>query len=86
MPRISLVEPKNAGWFVRIVYGIVKRNIKKLTGRAEVVQPVQALAHHQRLLWGVGQMDLAVDAASSVPERLKNLAMLRAAKLVECPF
>ncbi len=86
MPRISLVEPKDANWFVRIVYGIVKRSINKLTGRAEVVEPVKAIAHPPRLLWGVGQMDLAVDAASTVPERYKNLAMLRAAKLVECPF
>lgn len=86
MPRIPTVSPSQAGLFVRFVYRIAKRQIGKLTGRAEVVEPLQLMAHHPRVLFGIGQMDLGIEGAKSVPDRYKQLALLRAAKVIECPF
>lgn len=86
MARIPLIDLKKAGLFARLVFSITRRKVRDLTGRAELVEPVRLLAYHSRILWGYGQLDLAVDAAKSVPKRYKYLAMLRAAKLIECPF
>ena len=86
MARIQLVDPKKAGLFVRLVFSIVRRKVSKLTGRAELVEPMRVNAHHPRIMWGFGQLDLAIEAGKSVPARYKQLAMLRVAKLVECPF
>lgn len=84
--RISGISVKDAGIFARLVYSIAKRKIGKLTGRAEVIEPLQVLAHHSRVLWGVGQMDLADEGAMSVPSRIKNLAKTQVARTVGCPF
>lgn len=86
MPRIEGLEPNQVGWFVRAIYGIARRGVKKITGRSELIEPVKNMAHHPRVLFGIGQLDLAIEAAKTVPERLKQLAMLRVALLVECPF
>jgi hypothetical protein len=86
MTRIPLVDPQKAGLFARTVFSMVRRKIKKITGRAEVVDPIRITAHHPRLLWAYGQMEMGIEAAKSVPDRYKHLAMLRAAKMIECPF
>ena len=86
MPRIAGVEPNKASLFVRAIYALAKRGVGKVTGRAELIEPVKNMAHHPRVLFGIGQLDLAIEAAKSVPARYKQLAMLRVARLVECPF
>jgi hypothetical protein len=48
--------------------------------------PVQIVAHHSRLLWGYGQMEQSFAASRLVEAGLKNLAQLRVATLVGCPF
>jgi hypothetical protein len=69
-----------AGWFTRIVYTLTKRKL----GR--IVTPVQITAHHSRLLWGYGQMEQALLGSNRVDSNLKDLASLRVATLVGCPF
>ena len=86
MPRIDGIQPAKAGLFNRLVYWVAKRKIGKLTGRATVIEPVKMLAHHTRILLAYGQMESGMEKSRTVPERFKQLAMLRAAKLVECPF
>ena len=86
MARIPLVDPKKAGLFARLVFSIVRSKVRKLTGRAELVEPMRVMAHHARIMWGYGQMDMSIEAAKSVEDRFKHLAMLRSAKLIECPF
>jgi len=84
MARISGAEPGQQGlvsWlFTRIAYALTKRKV----GR--VVKPVQIMAHHTRLLWGDAQMELSMAASHLVDAALKDLAQLRAATLVGCPF
>jgi hypothetical protein len=58
----------------------------KLTGRNQLIAPIQITAHHPRLLWAYGQMEMGQEAAHSVPIVLKNLAEVKTALLIGCPF
>jgi hypothetical protein len=80
MARINGVEPRQAGWFVRFVYWMVRRKL----GR--VVLPIKIAAHHPRLLRSVGEMEAGQMAARSVGASLKSLASVKAAMLIGCPF
>jgi hypothetical protein len=84
MARIGGAEPGKqglvSGLFTRIAYALTKRKV----GR--VVKPLQIWAHHTRLLWGDAQMELSMAASHLVDAALKDLAQLRAATLVGCPF
>ncbi|HWZ33722.1 MAG TPA: hypothetical protein VNX18_20420 [Bryobacteraceae bacterium] len=80
MARIPGVEPHQANLFTRFVYWMTKRKI----GR--VILPVKIAAHQPRLLWGSGQMETAQFGMHSVPGTLKELASIKAAMLIGCPF
>lgn len=78
MARLQGAEPK--GLLTRIVYALTKRKV----GR--VVMPVQLVAHHPKILWGYGQMEQSLASSRLVDAAMKNLAQLRVATLVGCPF
>jgi alkylhydroperoxidase family enzyme len=84
MARIRGAEPSQQGLFggllTRIVYALTKRKL----GR--VVMPVQVTAHHPQILWGYGQMEQSLLSSRRVDTALKDLASLRVATLVGCPF
>jgi len=84
MARIRGAEPRKqglvSGLFTRIVYAMTRRRV----GR--VVIPVQLVAHHPKLLWGYGQMEQAFASSDLVGAGLKDLAQLRVATLIGCPF
>ena len=84
MARIRGADPGQqeflSGLFTRIVYALVKRKL----GR--VVTPVQIVAHHPRILWGYAQMEQSFVSSRLVGLALKELAQLRVATLVGCPF
>jgi hypothetical protein len=84
MARIPGADPSKQGLlrglFTRIVYAMTKRKV----GR--VVMPVQLVAHHPKLLWGYGQMEQSLACSHLVGAGLKDLAQLRIATLVGCPF
>ena len=84
MARIEGADPQKqrflAGTLTRIVYGLTKRKL----GR--VVMPVRIAAHHSKILWGYGQMEQALIGSRLVDPALKDLAQLRVATLVGCPF
>lgn len=86
MARMNGVEPADAGWFTRLVYWFVKREMSKLTGQPRLIEPIKITAHHPRLLRAVGQMEGGQAAAKSVPVSLKDLACIKAATLVGCLF
>jgi hypothetical protein len=48
--------------------------------------PVQIVSHHSKALWGQAQMELSLGASRFVDAGLKNLAQLRVATLIGCPF
>jgi hypothetical protein len=80
MARIKGVESRDAGWFTRFVYWMVKRKI----GR--VIEPIRITAHHPRLLKAVGQMEMGQEAAHTVDAGLKALVSIKVATLIGCPF
>ena len=84
MARIEGADPGKQGMFqgmfTRIIYSLTKRKV----GR--VVMPVRIAAHHAKLLRGYGQMEQSLLGSRWVDERLKNLAEVRVATLVGCPF
>jgi hypothetical protein len=80
MARIEGVQPHGPALFLRYVYRTVRRKV----GR--VIQPIQITAHHPRLLWAVGQMEMGQEAAKSVDTALKALVSIKTAMLVGCPF
>jgi hypothetical protein len=84
MARIRGADPSQqgllSGLFTRIIYSLVKRKL----GR--VVMPVQIVAHHSRILWGYAQMEQSFVSSDLVDTGLKDLAQLRVATLVGCPF
>ena len=86
MAYIKGIEPAQARWFTRLIYWFVRRKFIKLTGKDRLIEPIKIAAHHPRLMKALGQMEGGVEAARSVPLRLKLLASLQAASLVGCPF
>ncbi len=84
MARIPGADPAKqgllAGMFTRIVYSLTRRKLGKM------VEPASITAHHTKLLWGYGQMEQSMLTSHLVDENLKELAGLRAATLVGCPF
>ena len=84
MARIGGADPNEQGFlqslFTRIIYRLVKRKV----GR--VVMPVKIAAHHGKILWGYGQMEQSMLSSHLVDSALKDLAQVRVATLVGCPF
>lgn len=84
MARIGGPDLKKQGFiarnFVRFVYRMTRRKLGK------VVAPVQVIAHHPRQLLGYGMMEEAQMKSRLVDASLKELAQLRVATLVGCPF
>ncbi len=84
MARIQGADPARqgllAGLLTRIVYSLTRRKL----GR--VVMPVQVTAHHPQILWGYGQMEQSLLSSRRVDAVLKELASLRVATRVGCPF
>jgi hypothetical protein len=80
MARIPGVEAAQAGWLVRFIYWMTKRKV----GR--VILPVKIMAHHPRILRGIGSMEMAQEAAQTVDARLKCLVQVKAAQRIGCPF
>ena len=84
MARIRGADPSQqgllSGLFTRTIYWLVKRKLRR------VVMPVQIVANHSRILWGYAQMERSFVSSHLVDAGLKDLAQLRVATLVGCPF
>ena len=84
MARIPGAQPDRQSWlgglFTQLVYALTKRKL----GR--VVMPVQVTAHHSKILWGYGQMEQSLISSHLIDSALKDLAQLRVATLIGCPF
>ena len=50
------------------------------------IEPIAIMGHVSRVLMGAGAMDYALDGSRQVEARLKELAQIKAATLVGCPF
>ena len=70
--------------FERFKVGIIMRMARKRLGRD--IAPLQTIATHPAVLIPYARFNQALNETDLVPARLKVLAQIRAAKLVECPF
>lgn len=84
MARVSGAPANQGSLLRRIFVGIVYSMTKRRLGR--LILPVQVNAHHPRILWGYGQMEQSQASSKLVDARLKDLAELRVATLIGCPF
>ena len=80
MARIKALPEREAGLLARLAYRFSRRRL------GEVAEPLAITAHHPRLLPGYCVFELALDRSRRVEERLKELAALKAATLIGCPF
>jgi hypothetical protein len=70
--------------FTRLKAALVRRIARKRLGRD--IAPLTNMATHPDVLVPYAQFSQALDKTHLVPAKLKVLAQVRAAKLVECPF
>lgn len=80
MARIAGVPEEKAGWLLRLLNWAARRRLGK------TIEPLAIMGHHTRLLLGSGAMDLALDRSRQADARLKELAQIKAATLIGCPF
>ena len=80
MSRGTGVSDSEAGLRTRFIYWLVKRKL----GRIPL--GVRIRARNPKLLELSGRMDLHVASAGSVPAVLKELAQVKVAVMVGCPF
>lgn len=80
MARIEAVPEREAGLLGRFAYRFSRCRF------GEVTEPLTVMAHHRRLLFGYGILELSFDRSQRVDETLKHLAVLKVAAMVGCEF
>ena len=90
MARIDGVPQEQAGPIVKLVYRLMRKGMKKLTGRQPAhgsgIEPVEIWAHQPKMMSGMGKFQQAVRKGRSVDERLKYLVELKGAQMIGCEF
>jgi alkylhydroperoxidase family enzyme len=90
MARIEGVAPEQAGPMVRLVYRLMRRGTRKMTGREAVhgggIEPLAVWAHRPKMLSGMGKFQQAVRKGEAVDERLKYLVELKGAQMIGCEY
>jgi AhpD family alkylhydroperoxidase len=80
MTRIDGVPARKAGPLVKIAYRQTRRQVGRM------VDPIAVYAHNPGLMVGYGMFEQATARQHRVDERLKMLAEIKAAALVNCEF
>lgn len=80
MSRIPGIDSRSAGWRVRFLFWLVKRKIGVITPGTRI------RAHWPQWLERSGMLDSLLAAHGALPDSLKELAQLKAAALIGCPF
>ncbi len=78
--RAAGVQDKEAGLRTKLIFWLVKRRL----GRIPL--GVRIRARDPKLLELSGKMDLHVASPGTVSDKLKELAQLKVAAMVGCPF
>jgi alkylhydroperoxidase family enzyme len=82
------VPARDAGLGVKLVYVLMRRSFRQLTGRDSegMLGPIGMYAHIPKLLFGYGTLELAVANLHRVDKRLRALAELKAVTLTYCEW
>ena len=90
MARIQGVPREQAGPIVRLVYRLMGKGMKKMTGREPAhgsgIEPVEIWAHQPKMMSGMGKFQQAVRKGNTVDERVKYLVELKGAQMIGCEF
>ncbi|MFI5039095.1 MAG: carboxymuconolactone decarboxylase family protein [Solirubrobacterales bacterium] len=90
MARIRGVPEDQAGPMLKLVYRLMRRGMKKLTGRDAAhgsgLEPLEVWAMQPKMMRGMGKFQQAVRNADGVDERTKNLVELKGAQMIGCEF
>jgi AhpD family alkylhydroperoxidase len=90
MARIQGVPQEQAGPIVKLVYRLVRKGMKKMTGREDThgsgIEPIELWARQPKMLTGMGKFQGAVRKGKTVDERLKNLIELKGAQMIGCEY
>lgn len=78
--RIRLVNDGEARLLARIAFRQSRRRY------GQVMDPIRVMAHHPKVMAGVGTLELASARARLVSARLKHLAELRAGMIAGCEW
>ena len=84
MARLAGAPANSGGPLRRLFVALFYSRTQRRIGR--VIMPVQVTAHHPTILWGYGLMEQSQAGSKRVDAKLKDLAELRVATLVGCPF
>jgi 4-carboxymuconolactone decarboxylase len=83
MTRIEGVPVKGHP-LIRLVYGIARREVRRMTGKPLLTPDVPLRAHRLLLLAGYGALEKSVATRPRVPQRLRALAALKSAVMQGC--
>jgi alkylhydroperoxidase family enzyme len=90
MARIQGVARNQAGPVVRLVYRLMGRSVRKMTGREAArgsgLEPLEIWAHRPRMMSGMGKFQGAVRKGRGLDERLKLLVELKGAMMIGCEW
>lgn len=70
--------------FSGLKVALIRKMARKRLGKD--IAPLETLATHPDVLVPYAQFNQALAKTNLVPSKLKRLAQIRTAKLVECPF
>jgi AhpD family alkylhydroperoxidase len=84
MSRIEGVPANKANPLVRLIYGMVRRELGRMTGKRELTPDIPVRAHRTSLLVGYGLFESAVARKPRVDERLRGLVQLKSAVMQGC--
>jgi hypothetical protein len=80
MGRVLGVQDREAGLLTRILFWFARHKL------GNVPSGMRVRALYPKLLRNSARMDLLIAAKGDVPKRLKELAQLKVAAMVGCPF
>jgi alkylhydroperoxidase family enzyme len=90
MARIQGVSKEQAGPIVKLVYRLMTRGTKKMTGREAArgsgIEPLEVWARQPKMMSAMGKFQGAVRKGNLVDERTKNLMELKGAQMIGCEY
>ena len=80
MARIDGVTDREASFMTKRVFGAAAKQA------GAVPDPLRIMAKSSATMWGAGLLQISLDRAQTVPDKLKTLACLKAASMIGCLF
>jgi hypothetical protein len=78
--RIKEMSESRGGLQVKVAYRFSRKRFGK------IVDPIKVICHHFWVLLGAGGFEMACERAKKVDARLKELAQIKVAAMVGCPW